>query len=130
MAPLTVLVALEIEMPSTVSEALVPAAAWVNPKPDVPVVTAKFAVLPGELATIAKREPVASVTTRAVTPTLSVLIWAATCESVWVPSAVTVVDAPLPVVMVKLPAGNEVELLVNTPEVQEAVVARLFTTTT
>jgi hypothetical protein len=31
--------------------------------------------------------------------------------------------------MVKLPAGNVAELLANTPEVQEAVVARLFTTT-
>ena len=41
-----------------------------------------------------------------------------------------VADEPLPVVMVKLPAGIAVELLANVPDVQEAVVARLFTTTT
>jgi hypothetical protein len=37
---------------------------------------------------------------------------------------------PLPVVMVKLPDGNAVELLAYTPEVHDAVVARLLTTTT
>ena len=37
---------------------------------------------------------------------------------------------PVPTVMVKLPAGSTEELLANTPEVHEAVVARLLTTTT
>jgi hypothetical protein len=46
-----------------------------------------------------------------------------------VPSVVIVVDVPLPVVIVKLPAGTRVEELANVAEVQEAVVARLVTTT-
>jgi hypothetical protein len=40
-----------------------------------------------------------------------------------------VVGEPLPVVIVKLPAGIAVELLANVPDVHEAVVARLVTTT-
>ena len=41
-----------------------------------------------------------------------------------------VAGVPVPTVMVKLPAGNAEELWANTPEVHEAVVARLLTTTT
>ena len=79
---------------------------------------------------MASREPVASVITLAVTPRLSLLISLATSDRVSVPSVVMVVEVPLPVVMVKLPAGRAVEALVNAPDVQESVVARLLTTTT
>ena len=58
------------------------------------------------------------------------MIWLTTSERDSVPSVVMVAVEPLPVVMVKLPAGNAVELSANTPEVQEAVVARLLTITT
>ena len=90
----------------------------------------KFDAAPELLATRASREPVASVITLAVTPRLSELIWLATSESVSVPSVVIVVAVPLPGVIVKLPAGIAVELLANVPDVHEAVVARLLTTTT
>ncbi len=122
--------ALEILIPSTVSEALLPDAACAKPKPDgsdEPIV--KFDAAPELFATSASREPVASVITLAVMPSLSLLISVATSESVWVPSVVIVVEEP-PVVIVKLPAGNAVEPLAKVPDVQEAVVARLFTTTT
>ena len=39
-------------------------------------------------------------------------------------------DTPLPAVIVKLPAGNAVEPFAKTPDVHDAVVARLLTTTT
>ena len=48
------------------------------------------------------------------------------------PSVVIVVDmadVPLPVVIVKLPAGRSVALLAKVPDVHEAVAARSFTTT-
>ena len=79
---------------------------------------------------MASRDPVASVTTLAVKPRLSPLIWVATSERDWVPSVVTVAVAPLPAVIVKLPAGNAVEPFAKTPDVHDAVVARLLTTTT
>jgi hypothetical protein len=117
-------------IPSTVSDALPPVAAWVNPNPVGSVeLIVKFAAAPELLATRASLEPVASVITLAVTPKLSELIWLATWESVSVPSVVMVVGEPLPVVIVKLPAGIAVELLANVPDVHEAVVARLVTTT-
>jgi hypothetical protein len=94
------------------------------------VLIVKFAALPELLETTASREPVASVTTLAVTPRLSLLIVLTTSERVCVPSVVMVAVEPLPVVMVKLPDGNAVELLAYTPEVHDAVVARLLTTTT
>ena len=39
-------------------------------------------------------------------------------------------EEPLPLVMLKLPAGRKADPLANVAEVQEAVVARLLTTTT
>ena len=111
-ALVTVFVALEMEMPSTVREAFTPVTAWVKPRPDEPDgVMEKLAVLPELLAIMASLEPVESVTTLAVTPRLSALIWLATPESVCVPSVVTVAEVPLPLVMVKLPAGTVAELL-------------------
>ena len=89
----------------------------------------KFAAEPEEFATTASREPDASVITLAVTPKSSELISLATSESVSEPSAVIVVAVPLPLVMVKLPADMAVELLAYVSDVHEAVVARLFTTT-
>ena len=53
----------------------------------------------------------------------------ATSDSVSEPSVVIVVAVPLPLVMVKLPAGTAVELPANVPDVHEAVVAVLFTMT-
>jgi hypothetical protein len=131
MTPVIVFDALETLIPSTVSDALAPVAASVNPKSAGSVeLIVKFAADPELLATRASLEPVASVITLAVTPSLSLLISLATSERVSVPSVVMVVGVPLPVVMVKLPAGSAVEALVNAADVQESVVAKLLTTTT
>ena len=90
----------------------------------------KSAALPDVSETSASRDPEASVTTLAVTPRFWLLIWLTTAERDWVPSVVMVAGDPVPTVMVKLPAGSAEALLANTPEVHEAVVARLLTTTT
>ncbi len=132
MAPVTVLVALEIANPLTVSEAFEPATACVKPSPvELPEEeTVKLAALPDVLATIASRDPVASVTTLAVTPKSSPLIWLATSFRLSVPSVVMVVVVPLAAVMVKLPAGNAAVGSATVFEAHDAVVARLLTTTT
>ena len=104
-----VLEALEIANPSIVTEALAPVTVWVNPSPLE--LTEKFAALPEELAVMASREPLASVTTFAVSPRLLLLIWLATAERVWVPSVVMVAEEPAPFVIVKLPAATVEELV-------------------
>jgi hypothetical protein len=121
--------ALEIAIPSTVTEALMPVTGCVKlsePEED----TVKFEALPELLATIASREPVESVITFALTPRLSLLISLATSVSVCDPSVVMVVEEPPAVVMVKLPAGSAVDPLASALEDQESVLARLLTTTT
>ena len=95
-------------------------------------VTVKFAALPDELATIASREPLASVTTFAVTPRPAVLIALARSLSVFTPLLPTVmVSEPLAVVIVNdSPEGSAVVLLATVVDDQLSVVARLPTITT
>src|ERR1700743_3776022 len=128
-APETVFEALLIETPSTVSDALVPVTGCVNPKAASPV-TVELEALPEELATRDRREPLASVITFAVTPRLSALIWLAAWARVCVPSVVMVCAVPLPLVMVKLPAGRSAAPDANSLDVQGEVGARLSPVTT
>src|SRR5260221_524626 len=68
MALVTVLEVLLIGIPSTTSEALVPVTALVKVRPVVLPETVRSPGAPEVLLTRAKREPLASVTTLAVTP--------------------------------------------------------------
>ena len=129
-APVTVLPALERLRPSTEKEALLPETIWPKLRPP-PLPTEKLAALPEVLLTMASRAPLASVTTLAVTPRLSALMVLATSFRVPVPVPVEmVVTVPSGPVMVKLPAARGVLALATVPEAQEAVLARLLTTTT
>ncbi len=76
MAPVTVLVALVIGIPSTVRDASVPVAARVKKLDELPEsgLRLKSLALPELLLTNATRAPVESVTTLAVTPSLSPLM--------------------------------------------------------
>src|ERR1035441_10127908 len=129
-APVTVLEALAIWMPSTVRDALAPVTAEAKVRPPVPAVTVKLLAAPEVLLTIARRAPLASVITLAVTPRVSELIVPATSLRVLVPVPVEiVVVVPVGSVMVKLPAASAVVALATAPDAHEAVLARLVTTT-
>src|SRR5580692_7555053 len=81
-APVTVLEVLTIGILSTVSEAFWPAVTVVDPKPAEPL-RVKPEAAPVVFDTIDRRVPFASVTTLAVTPRLSLLIWLAMLDSDW-----------------------------------------------
>jgi hypothetical protein len=93
--------------------------------------TVKLEAVPEALLTIARREPLVSVTTLAVTPNPPLLIWVAKSLKVLVLLAIVIVPlVPPGGVMVKLPAGSRVVLFATGFEYHDAVLARLFTTTT
>ena len=127
MAPVTVLDALVMAIPLTVSEASTPVAPAVKPKLPPEEETEKLPALPLVLLTIARRDPVASVTMLAVTPRLSLLMAVLRSESVLTPlPAVMVVAVPPLGVMVMVSAGRAVVALATALEAYEAVLARLL----
>lgn len=108
-APVTVLEALEMEMPFTLSKASTPLSAGVKPKLPPEALAVKLPALPELLLVIARREPLASVMILAVTPSLSPLMAFFRSVRVLTPlPVVIVVDDPPAGVMVMVSAGKSV----------------------
>jgi len=129
-APVTVFDALTIWMPSMVRDALAPVTAGAKVSPPATGATVKLLAAPDVSLTIASLAPVASVMTLAVTPRPSLFMVLATSVRVLVPVPVDIVVVlPVGPVMVKLPAAKGAVALETVPEAQEAVLARLLTTT-
>lgn len=130
-APVTVFDALEILIPFTVSEALLPVTADANENPVPLEVTVKLPPLPEVLLAIAILEPDASLMMLAVSPSPEPLIAVCRSASVFTPLPVVMVAAEPPLfVIVKLSTGNVVDALATVLEEKDAVLARLLTTTT
>ena len=129
-APVTVFVALDMPIPFTVSDALLPVTACAKEKP-VPVEeTVKFPLLPEVLLVIARRAPEASLIILAVTPRPAALTAVSRSVSVFTPLPVVIVEAvPLPFVIVILSAGSAVVADATAVEENDAVLARLLTIT-
>src|SRR5579871_694738 len=113
----TVFDALSTGTPSTVNEASTPATAFVIVRPVVLPVTEMSLAAPLELATIARREPPASVTTVAVIPAFALLMSCARLVNVLaVPLAGIVTADPDPTLSVIVPAVKVVEPLASSLE--------------
>src|SRR5271165_3230442 len=114
MALVTVLEVLLMGMPSTVSEALAPVTALVKLRPVVLFETVRSPGAPVVLLTRARREPLASLTTLAVTPEPRLLMEVARPSRVLlVESMATLTGVPLATLKGKEPVASGV-LLVRT----------------
>ena len=126
-APETVLVALLIGIPSTVSDAFVagpPARVMLKVGSELP--TVKSAADPVVELTSARRSPLASVTTLAFTPIPDELIAFARSDRVFTPDPVSnVVCVPSAAVIVRVDVPSSVLLLGNEGDDHDALVARL-----
>ena len=112
-----VLLALLMGTPSTVKDASVPVAPLVKVRPLLPVFTVKSLAAPDVLLTIARRAPLESFTTLAVTPMFALVIAAANPSRVLLVASIVMVAAGwLPTWTVNVPAASGVVLFATAPE--------------
>lgn len=127
-APVTVLLALLMGIPSTVSEAFAAVLARVMSKVESESLTVKSAAEPVVELMSASREPLESVTMLAFTPMPEALIALARSESEFTPDPVVKeVCVPSAPVMVSVEVPRLEVLLGSEGEYHDAVVARLWT---